>query len=305
MNRFASMEAFIFVVESGSFSAAARQLGVGQPAVSKIIAQLENRLGVQLLLRSTQGLAPTEAGQGFYERAKRALEEAEEADLAARGASAGFSGELRITAAVTFARLHLIPRLGEFLASHPTLKLKVDLNDRNVDLIESGIDVALRMGSLVDSALVARKLGQCSQRVVGAPSYFKRHGEPKAPADLVAHDAIIYDVRGGGTVWTFRRGGTEASVNLAGRIRLSAAEGIREAVFAGMGLAVASEWMFDPELKLGSVKAVLEDWELPPMELWAVYPTGRRASAKARAFVAFVQELLAKREADTPGLPAS
>jgi DNA-binding transcriptional LysR family regulator len=292
MDRFASMEAFIYVVETGSFSAAARQLGVGQPAVSKIIAQLEDRLGVQLLIRSTQGLTPTESGHGFYERAKRALEEAEEAEVAARGASAGFSGELRITAPVTFARLHLMPRLARFLADHPTLKIRVDLSDRNADLIESGADVALRMGTLEDSALVARKLAQCPRRVIGAPSYFERCTEPKVPADLAEHEFIIYGLRGGGEVWTFRRGGAESSVDLDGRLRVSAAEGVREAVFAGMGLAVASEWMFAPELESGMVRAVLQDWELPPMELWAVYPTGRRTSAKARAFVAFIQEVL-------------
>jgi DNA-binding transcriptional LysR family regulator len=301
MNRLAAMEAFVRVVESGSFSAAARQLYVGQPAVSKTIAQLEDRLGVQLLLRSTQGLTPTEAGQNFYERAKRAIEEADEAEVAARGASASLSGELRISAAVTFARLHVVPRLSVFLARHPALKIEVVLDDRNIDLIEAGIDVALRMGSLADSALVARKIGQSQRRVLGTPAYFEKHGEPKVPADLAAHQAIVYNVRGGGSAWTFSKGGTESSVTVHGRLRITAAEGVREAVFSGIGLAVASEWMFEPELKRGVVKAVLQDWTLPPMEIWAVFPTGRRASAKARAFVAFIEEELAR--SDSPEKP--
>src|ERR1700761_690443 len=146
MNRFAAMEAYVRVMETGSFSSAARQLQVGQPAVSKLIAQLEERLGVRLLLRSTHGLTPTEAGQGFYERAKRALDEADEADLAARGAAATLSGRLRISAAVTFARLHVVPRLPQFLASHPELEVEVVLDDRNIDLVDEGIDIALRMG---------------------------------------------------------------------------------------------------------------------------------------------------------------
>ena len=294
MDRLVAMEAFVRVVETGSFSAAARQLHIGQPAVSKTVAQLEERLGVRLLIRSTRGLTPTEAGQNFYERAKRAIDEADEAEVAARGANASLSGVLRICAAVTFARLHVVPRLAPFLAEHPALSIGFILDDRNIDLIQFGVDVALRMGSLEDSALTARKIGQSPRRVVGTPAYFEKHGEPKVPADLTAHEAIVYDVRGGGTVWTFRKGSTETSVTVNGRVRITAAEGVREAVFAGLGLAVASEWMFVPELKRGLVRAVLQGWTLPPTELWAVFPTGRRASAKARAFVAFIEQALAQ-----------
>jgi DNA-binding transcriptional LysR family regulator len=295
MNRLAAMEAFVRVVDAGSFSAAARHLHLGQPAVSKIVAQLEERLGVQLLLRTTQGLTPTEAGQSFYEGAKRTIEVADEAEIGARGANASLSGELRITAAVTFARLYVVPRLAAFLAEHPMLEMQIILDDRNIDLIEAGIHVALRMGSLEDSALTARKIAQCPQRVLAAAAYIEKHGEPKVPADLAAHHAIVYDLRGGGAAWTFQKGSTEASVNVTSRVRVTAAEGVREAVFSGLGLAVASEWMF-PELKSGAVKAVLRDWTLPPMELWAVFPTGRRVSAKARAFVSFVEEELNKND---------
>ena len=301
MNRWAAMEAFVRVVETGSFSAAARQLHLGQPAVSKMIAQLEERLGVQLLLRSTQGLTPTQAGLNYYERAKRAVEEADEAEIAARGANASLEGELRISAAVTFARLHVVPRLGTFLAEHPALEVQVILDDKNIDLIEAGIHVALRMGLLEDSALIARKIAQCPRRLLATPAYFEKHGEPQVPADLTAHQGIVYDMQGGGTAWTFRKGSTETSVSVTGRVRVTAAEGVRAAVFSGLGLAVASEWMF-PELKSGAVIAALSDWALPPMELWAVFPTGRRASAKARAFVTFIEEALSKE--DSPrGLP--
>ncbi|HEY2464053.1 MAG TPA: LysR family transcriptional regulator [Steroidobacteraceae bacterium] len=299
MNRLAAMEVFVLVVETGSFSAAARQLDVGQPAISKTIAQLEARLGVQLLIRSTQSLTTTEAGQSFYERAKRVIQEAEEAEQAARGTSASLAGELRISAAVTFARLHLVPRLPRFLAEHPALAIRALLDDRNIDLIEHGIDVALRMGSLEDSSLVARKIAECPRLVVGTAAYFQKHGEPRLPEDLASHQAVIYEVRSGGDAWTFRRDSTVSSVTLDGRLRIAGAEGVREAVFAGIGLAVASEWMFAPELNGGSVRAVLEDWALPPMELWAVFPTGRRASAKARAFVAFLEETLPKMDSPT------
>ena len=293
MNRFASMEAFVRVIETGSFSGAARQLRVGQPAISKTVAQLEERLGVRLLLRSTHGLTPTEAGQSFYEHAKRSIEEADEADQVARGAGTNLSGRLRVCAAVTFARLHLIPRLPIFLAQHPALEIDVVLDDHNVDLIEAGIDVALRMGTLQDSNLIARKIADGPRVVLGTPAYFEKAGEPAVPEDLLEHQAVIYERRGGGAVWTFRQGATEASVTVKGRVRVTAAEGVREAVFAGLGLVITSEWMFAPELQSGIVRAVLRDWTLPPIELWTVFPTGRRASAKARAFAAFIEEQLA------------
>jgi len=152
IDRLAAMETFVQVIEAGSFSGAAKQLQVGQPAISKTIAKLEDRLGVRLLLRSTHGLSPTEAGRNFYERAKRSIEEADEAELAARGAAATLTGRLRIWGAVSFGRLHVVPRLSAFLAEHPALNVDVVLDDRDVDLIEAGIDVALRMGELRDSA---------------------------------------------------------------------------------------------------------------------------------------------------------
>jgi len=289
MDRLAAMAAFVRVVETGSFSAAARLLNVGQPAVSKTVAQLEERLGVRLLMRSTRGLSPTEAGQNFYDRARRALEEADEADLAARGAGASLTGRLRISAAVTFARLHIVPRLPKFLAAHPGLTMDVVLDDRVIDLVEEGVDLALRMGSLGDSSLTARKLASSPRHVLGTPSYFARSGEPTTPTELIGHAAVIYTQEGGGDTWSFRQGATEVSVSVSGPLRVSAAEGVRAGVLAGMGLAIASAWMFSPELASGAVRTVLSDWSLPPIDLWAVYPTGRMPSAKARAFAAFVE----------------
>jgi DNA-binding transcriptional LysR family regulator len=294
MDRLAAMEAFIRVVETGSFSGAARHLRIGQPAVSKTVAQLEDRLGVRLLLRSPRGLTPTEAGQNFYERAKRSVEEADEADLAARGAGAGLTGRLRFSAAVTFARLNIFPHLPVFLAAHPALVIEAVLDDRNVDLVEEGIDIALRLGELADSAKTARKLGQSPRLVLGTPAYFEKAGEPRLPGDLAGHDAVIYHQGGGGVTWTFRQAGVTAAVTLKERLRCTAAEGVREAVFAGLGLAVASQWMFPHELQRGEVKAVLSDWDLPLVDLWAVFPTGRRASAKARAFTSFVEDCVRK-----------
>src|SRR5271167_2471609 len=170
MDRLAAMQTFIKVIETGSFSAAARQLRVGQPAVSKTVAQLEERLGLSLLLRSSRSFSATEAGQIFYEHAKLAIARVDEAELAARGAGAGLTGRLRVSAAFTFARLEIVPKLGVFLAQHPKLEIELILDDRNVDLVGEGIDVALRMGALTDSALSARKIAATRRRVVGTPA---------------------------------------------------------------------------------------------------------------------------------------
>jgi DNA-binding transcriptional LysR family regulator len=294
MDRLAAMEVLVRVVETGSFSGAARLLRVGQPAVSKTIAQLEGRLGISLLLRSSRGLTPTEAGQNFYARAKRSIEEAEEADLAARDAGNGLAGRLRFSSGVTFGRLHIIPRLPLFLAAHPELTVEAILDDRNVDLIEEGIDVAFPTGMLADSTMVARKIGQSPRSVLGTPAYFETAGEPSTPAELAVHQAVVSDLcpMKGRSTWSFRSGAAEETVTLKGSVRTTAAEGLREAVFAGLGLCVAAEWMFEPDLDNGRVKPVLPAWALPSLDLWAAFPTGRRASAKARAFAAFIEDQL-------------
>jgi DNA-binding transcriptional LysR family regulator len=185
-----------------------------------------------------------------------------------------------------------VPHLATFLEQHPALDVDVVLDDRNIDLVEAGVDIALRVGSLRDSTLTARKIGQSRRLVLATPSYFAKRGEPRSPTDLVRHQAVIYDQRGGGAAWTFRQGSAETAITLKGRVRVTAAEGVREAVFSDLGLTVSSEWMFAPELKSGAVTTVLEDWSLPPIDLWAVFPTGRRASAKARAFATFVEQQL-------------
>jgi DNA-binding transcriptional LysR family regulator len=292
------MEAFVRVIDAGSFSGAAKQLRLGQSAISKTIAQLEDRLGVRLLLRSTHGLTPTEAGRNFYQRAKRTIEEAEQAEAAARGDATTLQGRLRVSAPVTFTRLHIIPSLAVFLTEHPALDVEIILDDNDVNPVEAGVDIALRLGNLADSALTARKVGQSRALVVGARSYFEAHGIPQTPSELAAHQVIIYEhPRAGGATWTFRRGTVGVTVNVSGRLRVSAAEGIREGVLAGLGVSIGgSEWLFEPELKSGQAISVLEDWSLPLVGLWSVFPTGRQASARARAFVKFIERQISEGE---------
>ncbi|MCJ2064328.1 LysR family transcriptional regulator [Methylobacterium sp. J-088] len=296
MDRYQAMATFVRVVEAGSFSGAARLLNVGQPAVSKTIAQLENRLQVSLLIRSTHGLSPTEAGLRFYERARAAITEADEAELAARGAGAGLSGRLRVSAATTFARIHIVPMLPRFLAENPDLDIEVILDDRVIDLVSEGIDLSLRMGSLPDSAAVARRLTTGARSVLATPGYLAKAGEPQSPAALAEHEAVIYSQLP--DVWSFTRDGTEISVAVRGRVRVSAAEGLRAAVLSDIGLTITSEWMFAPELASGRVKRLLLPWTLPSIDLWAVFPTGRMASAKARLFASFVQAIMGEGGSD-------
>ena len=295
MDRLAAMDAFIRVVDAGSFSGAASQLRMGQSAVSKAIAQLEERIRVRLLLRSTHGLTPTEAGRIFYERAKRSVEEAEEAEFGARGAVTTLSGRLRIHATVAFGRLCVLPRLPGFLAQHPALDVDLVIDDRNIDLVETGIDIGLRAGQLSNSTLTARKIAQCQRRVIGTPSYFNTAGVPQSPADLMAHQVILYEHPLDGP-WSFRQGAAEVSVHLGGRVRLNSAVGVRGCVLADLGLAVASEWMFAPELEAKTVKPVLTDWLLPPVEAWAIFPAGRRTSVKARTFASFIESQMLNRD---------
>lgn len=292
MDRIREMETFLRVVEAGSFSAAARGLDIGQPAVSKIVADLERRLGIRLLARSTRRLTPTEAGLAFYERARRAMAEADEAETAARGAAMRLEGRLRVSAPVTFGRLHVVPKLGAFLDAHPRLRLELVMDDRVIDLLAENIDAALRLGALPDSELTARRLAGADRLVVATPSYLARWGFPGAPEDLRDHQAIVYRQVTGGQEWVFRREKSEVPVRLEPRLTLSAAEGVREAVLTGLGLTIASRWMFAPELASGEVVPVLQEWSLPPMDLWVTYPSGRLMSTKAKAFVEWFEGTL-------------
>ena len=293
MSRLREMEMFVRVVDAGSFSLAARDMKIGQPAISKTIAGLEERLGVRLLARSTRRLTPTEAGVAFYERALRAVTEADEADAAARGASASLEGRLRISAAVTFSRIHLVPRLAEFLDVHPRLELELVMDDRPRDLVAENIDAALRLGALTDSSLRARKLAQSERLVIATPAYLARRGVPAIPADLLNLNAIIYSHWTGGEEWSFRRGTAETSIRIQRRLMITAAEGVRAAVISGQGFAIASRWMFAPELQSGEVVSILNDWTLPPLDLWVIYPSGRLTSTKARAFVKWFEGIIA------------
>jgi DNA-binding transcriptional LysR family regulator len=296
------METYIRVMEAGSFSSAARHLNVGQPAVSKSIAQLEKLLGVRLLIRSQRGLKPSEAGQTYYEHARRAIAEADEADFAARATDARLIGRLRVSAGIIFTKLYLMPRLSVFLAAHPSLSVEFILDDGKVDLIEEGVDIGLRYGPPCDCALVGRRLASTRRLVLGTPDYFHRVGIPTSPAELLDHDAVVYTHDLGTTnAWSFRKDGLETPIPISGRLRLNASEAVRAAVLSGLGFTIASQWMFAPKLACGAVRAVLTEWTLPHIELWVVFPMGRMTNAKTRAFATFLERAIGSARADQIG----
>ncbi len=291
MDRLHAMELFVRVVETGSFTAAAAAARIGQPAVSKTVANLEAELGVRLLVRTTRGLQPTEAGQIYFERVRQVVRDADEARQLARGTGQGLDGRLRVCAPVTFARLHIVPRIGAFLAENPRLQLDLVMDDRAIDPVSENIDVALRLGDLSDSSLVARRLATSPRRVVATPAYLARTGQPQVPLDLMGHAAIIYAQSVGGERWAFARDGETVEVPVSHRLACTAAEGVREAVLADLGVAMVSDWMMAPELADGRVVPVLQDWALPGLDLWALFPAGRLPTARARAFVRWLEGL--------------
>ncbi|MCO5734842.1 LysR family transcriptional regulator [Rhizobium sp. SSA_523] len=289
MNLITSMRYFVRVYEMGSFSGAAKLLDVGQSAVSKVVAQLEKELGVPLLVRSTRQLTPTEQGRVFYEHATKVLEDVEAAVASVGSMSQSFSGQIRIGGTLTFMSQYIIPKLPLFLNEHPAIDISVHLDDRNVGLIEQGIDLALRMGQLDDSGYVAKRIGRCRRIVVGTPAYLAKHAAPHKPEDLTDHSMVVFSQGEGGERFTFKGLRGSKSISVRPRLRINAMEGIRSAVLAGAGLSVATEWMFEAELESGAVLKVLDNWVLPDLDLWAVMPGGRRISPKIRAFVDFIE----------------
>ena len=281
---------FTRVVESGSFSAAAKDLTLGQPAISKMMLALENHLGVRLLNRSTRRLTVTEAGQALYERAIEVLSIVEEAEVAARGINSGLQGVLRVSVPVTFGRLHVVPRLAQFLDAHPNLRVELIMDDRNVDLLAEKIDIALRAGALSDSSLMAKRIASTERVVVASPAYLARHGVPQTPAELLQHNVIIYEQNNLTTNWLFKQATQETSVKVQGQLHVTSAEGLREAVLAGLGLAIVSRWMMSQELLDNKVVTVLDDWQLPGVTLWAVHASGRMVSTKITTFLTWFSQ---------------
>ncbi len=280
---------FVRAVETGSFTAVAAELGQSQPTVSRQITALEDHLGVRLMQRTTRALALTEEGRSYYTHARALLDAAEEAALSVRP-NAEVRGLLRIAAPLAFARLHLMPRLGAFLARHPDLRTDWVLGDGAVDLVEEGVDLAIRIGHVADHGLIVRRIGQMKRITVARPDYFERYGRPAHPDDLRRHDCIVYTGLSTVDEWHFM-GPDKApiAVRVSGRVRVSASEGMRAALFEGLGVAVCPTWLFTDEVERGVIERVLVEFEPASLPIQAVYPSRRLVPPRVRAFVDYLQ----------------
>jgi DNA-binding transcriptional LysR family regulator len=290
MDRLTQLRAFVQVVDSGGFSRAAQRLDVGKSVVSRRVGQLERDLGTQLLQRTTRTLSLTTQGQGLYERAVRILADLDEAEQAVVEASGALRGQLRVAAPLSFGMHHLDDALNGFLADHPGIDLDLDLNDRAIDLVEEGFDMAVRIGHLADSTLIARRLGTARFVTCASPGYLAAHGEPTHPDDLVKHVGVHYANATLAETWQFRGLGREPA-SVAPRIRLRANNGdaLAAAATAGIGIAYLPTFIAAGALRSGALQPILLAFRRAPAPIQALFPPGRLMPRRLRVFVEYLQ----------------
>ena len=291
MDRFDNMRVFAKVVESGSFAGAAARLGISASMVTLHVKELEERLGVRLLNRTTRKVSLTETGRAYYERCTRLLADLEETEQAVSDMHAAPRGELRINAVPTFGILQLAPAIADFTARFPAISVELILSLRIADLVDEGFDVAVWVGELPDSSLVARQLAPCRMVVCGAPSYFEKRGKPRTPADLAAHNCLTV----AGTALSYYRtwhlaaaDGTALNISPMGNLRTNSGAVLKVAALAGHGLVYLPTYLVGDALQSGRLVTALDDYLVPPLALRALYLHNRHLSAKVRAFVDFL-----------------
>jgi DNA-binding transcriptional LysR family regulator len=282
------MQCFVRAVETGSFSAVARELGIGQPNVSRHIASLEGHLGVRLLHRTTRRLAMTPEGERYYADVRRALDALEEADSVARGDDVP-RGLLRVACSAGLGHWFIRPLVPRFLEQHAGIELELSISDEDVDLVGEGVDFAVRAGALKSSSFLARRIGTSERACVASVRYLARHPEPELPRDLVQHNCLLYTLLASGSIWRF--GDTQVSVQ--GRYRVNTPEGLRAAVLDDMGVGYVPAWMFAEELRDGTVKALLTDYPAPSAEIHLLYPAQRLIPRRASLFMDVIAEAFA------------
>jgi DNA-binding transcriptional LysR family regulator len=293
MSSFQAMKIFIRVVDLGSFSKAAIDVGMGQPSVTKLIAQLEKQLGSRLLHRSTHGVSPTEVGSVYYRKCKLIINHVEEAASLAALMQSQIQGGLRISTTMDFGRRVLSPLVLRFLQLNPKVQIELLFDDHLVNMVEQGIDVAIRMGRLADSTLGARYLGLNPWTVVAAPAYVARRGQPQSPQELVRHDALIISTVQNDSRWHFiEADGEEQSVLLKGPLRSNNKSALMTAACAGLGIAALPTYVVHDAITKGTLIPILSDWVLPKQEIHAVYPSPRMIPAKVTGFVEWLHEQL-------------
>ncbi len=293
MDNLTDAAVFCQVVESGSFTAAAERLGLSRSVVSKYISRLEDRLGARLLNRTTRRLSLTEAGQAYFARTQRGLQEIEAAEAEVSSLQAAPRGKLRLNAPMSFGILHIAPAMADFAACYPELSVEMSLDDRQVDLVEEGFDLAIRIAELPDSSLIARRLGPCRHVVCASPDYLAKRGTPRVPDDLRNHHALTYRYQASPSEWRFiTPDGRYASVPVSGAIEMNNSLAIREVVLRGAGITLTPTFVVGEDIKTGRLHSVLNDYRAQELSIYAVYPERRHLSPKVRAFVEYMQERL-------------
>lgn len=287
MDRLDAIEAFVKVGELGSFSAAAKRLGSSKSVVSKQIAALEDRLGAKLFHRTTRALSLTEAGAVFLERARTILAELGAAESAVTHLTGELQGTLRVNAPLSFGIRHVSPAIAPFLAEHPNLHLELDLTDRFVDLVEEGYDLALRIGALADSSLIARKLAPVNRLLCASPEYLERAGVPRMPQDLAKHACLSYRQERRSSPWLLDNGETNISVNVTGPLASNNGDALLEAARAGAGIVDLPTFYTCDDIRAARLITVLPGWTPPKLALYAVYAPNRHLSLKVRSFIDF------------------
>lgn len=291
MHRLGDIEAFLAIVEKGSQAAAARRLRRSLQSINRSLANLERGVGAELVRRTTRQSHPTEAGLAFYQRVKPAFVEIADAALAAANARAQPSGLLRIGAPVLFAPAYVMPAVSDFMASYPEIEIELKVSDREVDLFEQGLDLALRIRELPNSELKARRLGELRVVAFGAPAYFEKHGRPKHPDDLAGHQCVLRTVGTDMDTWSFRVAGRRKTVQVNGRLRTDSAAATHAAVVRGLGIGYTPLWQIRSLVDQGLVEIILEEFEPAKVPIYAVWPPTKIPLAKTRLFV----DLLAAR----------
>jgi DNA-binding transcriptional LysR family regulator len=291
MDSLTDIAVFVQVVDTGSFTAAADRLELSKSVVSKYVTRLEDRLGARLLNRTTRRLSLTEVGQVFYERSRLGLHELEEAEAEVSRLQGAPRGVLRINSPMSFGILHISPALPEFLARYPELSVEMSMDDRRMNLIENGFDLAIRIGELPDSSLIARRLGPCRHVVCGAPEYFRRHGVPRTPEALCNHNAITFKYQASPREWHFQAPqGHVIRVPVSGSILMNNSLGLREALLREGGVTLTPTFVVGNDIREGRLQVVLQEYSTIELSIYAVYPQRRHLSPKVRAFVDFMIE---------------
>ncbi len=284
MDKLRAMQVFVQVVDAGSMSAAAEALDLSGPAVVRSLAALERAVGARLLNRTTRRSSLSDEGREYYERCKRVLAEVEEADAALSARRIEPRGRLRLTAPVTYGRMHVAPVAAEFAAKYPAVEIELLLLDRVVDLVEEGIDAAVRIGHLAESSMVALKVGETRRVTCAAPAYLRRAGTPSVPKDLLAHRTIHFSGLSPSAEWQFG-GGSPAPVRVRPFLRTNHVDAALDACLRGLGCAQFLSYQVREQVEARKLRLVLQDFDPPPVPIQLVYPHGRQLSSNVRAFV--------------------